>query len=107
MASSAFVAQGPGSISVGPLTGGNLETIYTNPNLAIVAIQTITPTRLLFYVYNFSSQQGQSVDTSQNGLWTINIDGSGLTHLTTATVKEPAYLQYAEQRQQARGALVV
>jgi hypothetical protein len=91
MSSDAVVAQGPGSINVEPLTGGSSQTIYSNPKLAITAIQTISQTQLLFYVCNFSSQQGQSVDTSQNGLWTINTDGSGLRHLTTATVEEPYY----------------
>jgi hypothetical protein len=95
MANEAVVAQGPSTISVEPLTGGSSQTIYNNPHLAIVAIQPISQNKLLFYAYNYSNQQGQNVDTSQNGLWTINTDGSGLTHLTTVTVEEAGYFFFS------------
>jgi hypothetical protein len=98
MANEAIVAQGPSTVSVEPLTGGSSRTIYSNPQLAIVAIQPISQNKLLFYAYNYSNQQGQNVDTSQNGLWTINIDGSGLKHLTTVTVEEASYFFFSVPR---------
>lgn len=94
MAADDVVQQGPSSISVEPVTGGSLQTIYRNPGFAIAAIQMISATRLLFYVGNYSSHAGQSVDTSQNGLWTINSDGTVLKHLTTAAMGEIGHLYF-------------
>lgn len=83
--------EGPSSIAVEPVTGGPLRTIYTSPAVAIVALEAISPTSLVFYANNYSSHAGQSVDTSQNGLWKVNTDGSGLTHLAAVTVGLDSY----------------
>jgi hypothetical protein len=76
--------QGPSSITAQSATGGQANTVYTNPKQAIVAVRVVgyTSASLLFVIENQSDGQ-TSVDTSQNGLWKINTDGSGLTRLTT------------------------
>jgi hypothetical protein len=40
-------------------------------------LRAVNPTTLLLLIENHSG------DTSQNGLWKMNVDGSGLTRLTT------------------------
>jgi eukaryotic-like serine/threonine-protein kinase len=76
--------QGPSSITAQSETGGQANTVYTNPKQAIAAVRVVgyTSASLLFVIENQSDGQ-TSVDTSQNGLWKINTDGSGLTRLTT------------------------
>ncbi len=76
--------QGPSSITVQSATGGQSQTVYANPKQAIVAVRVVgyTSAALLFIIEN-QSDQHTTVDTSQNGLWKINTDGSGLTRLTT------------------------
>ncbi len=73
--------QGPSAIGVQLLADTSLHTIFTSTTLAITMVRTISSRILLLLVENFS--EDHSVDTSQNGLWKINIDGSGLTRLTT------------------------
>lgn len=73
--------QGPGTISVEPLTSGSsstLQTIYSM-NAAITQVRVISQNTLLFLVEN--SSMSQSIDTSQNGLWKIGVDGSQPTQL--------------------------
>ena len=74
---------GPSTISRLNINGGSPTTISSNPNVAVTTIRDITPTKLLLLVENVSPTS--SVDTSQNGLWVINTNGSGLTRLTTDT----------------------
>jgi eukaryotic-like serine/threonine-protein kinase len=80
----AGLRQGPSSITEQSATGGQSNTVYTNPKQAIVAVRVVgyTSASLLFVIEN-QSYQNTTVDTSQNGLWKINTDGSGLTRLTT------------------------
>jgi hypothetical protein len=49
--------------------------------MAINAVRSISKTTLLLLINNNGT--GTNVDTSQNGLWKVNADGSGLTRLTT------------------------
>ncbi len=72
---------GPSTISRQTINGGPSNTIYSDPNAAITVVRDITPTKLLLLIEN-SSTSG-TLDSSQNGLWSINTDGSGLTRLTT------------------------
>ena len=74
--------QGPSSITVQEATGGSSNTIISNRRQAMVAVRVVSTTSLLFLIENQSDGHA-SVDTSQNGLWKVNIDGSGLTRLTT------------------------
>jgi hypothetical protein len=73
--------QGPGSISVEPLTSGSSSTPQTiySMNAAITQVRVISQNTLLFLVEN--SSMSQSIDTSQNGLWKIGVDGSQPTQL--------------------------
>lgn len=70
---------GPSSVTVQPATGGTQKTIYSNPKYAVIGIYTINKTSLLMLIEN----EPAIFDTSQNGLWKINTDGTGLTRLTT------------------------
>src|SRR5215469_5277761 len=67
----------PSSIELFPPTGGNARTLYASSTLAIPAIRVIDGHRLCLLVENFEG------DTSKNGLWKMNVDGTGLTRLTT------------------------
>ncbi|MEO8970493.1 MAG: hypothetical protein ABI406_02700 [Ktedonobacteraceae bacterium] len=71
--------QPPCSINVQPTLGGNVSSIYQSKTLIINMLQVIDSSTLLFIVAN------QVGNTSQNGLWKIHTDGTGLTHLTTET----------------------
>ncbi len=70
--------QGPSTLNVRPATGGSARTFYSSQTQAIMTFHTVNAQTLLLYIEN---TQG---DLSQNGLWKINIDGSGLTRLTAA-----------------------
>ena len=73
--------QAPSTIQVedtsDPQHSSSPRTILSSGTLAIFHIAAISNTTLLFDVLN------QSGDTSQNGIWTINMDGTGLRRLTT------------------------
>jgi eukaryotic-like serine/threonine-protein kinase len=74
--------QGPSSIGVQLPPDASLHSIFTSPTLAITMVRAISSSTLLLLVDNFSGVYNHSVDTSQNGLWKINMDGSGLARLT-------------------------
>jgi eukaryotic-like serine/threonine-protein kinase len=76
------ITKGPGRITVQPITGGSLQNIYSNPDFAITQMQ-VTADSLLFVMGNNDTYSGSSIDTSQNGLWKMNLNGSGLTRLIT------------------------
>ncbi len=73
--------EGPSTINTEPGTAGSQKTIFTSQTLGIAAIRAISNSTLLLQVENFS--MNHQVDTSQNGLWKLNTDGTGLTRLTT------------------------
>ena len=79
------VQQGPSTMSVLPITGGQGHTIFTSPNLAVaqVRLQGYSSNSLLLTIENQNYGANFAIDTSQNGLWKMNTDGSGLTRLTT------------------------
>ena len=62
---------GPTTITSEAVTGGPAQSI-TNLNHAVTMLRAVTPTTLLLLVENGSG------DTSQNGLWEMNTDGTGL-----------------------------
>ena len=72
---------GPSTISTRPATGGSSQNIFTSQNMAITAIRSISKTTLLLLVNNNGT--GTNVDTSHNGLWKVNTDGTGLIQLST------------------------
>ena len=73
--------EGPSTINTEPATGGTQQTILNSQTLGIAAVRSISPQMLLLDVENFS--MNHPVDTSQNGLWKVSSNGSGLTRLTT------------------------
>jgi hypothetical protein len=82
--SSLFLSQctsnkGPSSITMQPATGGPQRTIFSSRTLAITAVRTLSNTSLLLLIENMAGDQ------SQNGLWRINNDGSGLRRITIDT----------------------
>ena len=81
---------GPASITSHPVTGGSSQTIYSNAAQAITMVRAVTPTTLLFMIETSKN------DTSQNGLWEIHTDGTGLTRLTTDTDGSQSLCPYSQ-----------
>lgn len=67
----------PSRIETLPPAGGNAQTLYTSSTLAIPALRVVNTNSLCLLVKNVDG------DTSQNGLWKMNTNGTGLTRLTT------------------------
>jgi hypothetical protein len=78
--------QGPSRISVQPAMGGKDRTIYSSSTLAVTTVRAVTSTTLLLLIQNTDA------DTSQNGLWKMNTNGSDLLRLTTEKADETSYL---------------
>ena len=78
-------SNGPSSIQVQSATGGPAKTIYSTPTYAIKALRVATGTSLLLIMHNASTE------TSHNGIWKVNTDGTGLTMLSSeaAIIKDP------------------
>ncbi|HXX78469.1 MAG TPA: hypothetical protein VEI53_08270, partial [Ktedonobacteraceae bacterium] len=66
---------GPSSIQVQPATGGPAKTVYSTSTYAINAMKVASRNTLVFLINNTNA------DTSHNGVWKINTDGTGLTKL--------------------------
>jgi len=79
---------GPSSIKVLPATGGSGKTIYSTPTYGITTLRVVSPETLLFVINNTGVG---TVDTSHNGLWKMNTDGTGLTRLTTEPADETTF----------------
>ncbi len=88
-------ASGPSSIETRPATGGQAIPIYKTPAYAITALRVASRTSLLFLIHN--SGMG-NIDTSHNGLWKINTDGTDLRRLTSEASDEltmfPTFTRY-------------
>jgi hypothetical protein len=82
------VTQGPSTLNVRPATGGSARTFYSSQTQAIMTFHTVNAQTLLLYIENTSG------NLSQNGLWKINADGSGLTRLTTVAGRQCDDLGY-------------
>ncbi len=86
-------SQGPGTLNAYVIKGGStptIHTIYSNQGHAILTMQPVSSQTLLMYIENNIGDQ------SQNGLWKINTDGTGLTRLTTANDPQCRDLNYRE-----------
>ena len=82
---------GPSRMLVQPATGGPATTIYSTPVYAITALRVASRTTLLFVIDNTGVS---SIDTSHNGLWKVNTDGTGLTRLTSEAADEATVFTY-------------
>ena len=71
---------GPSTILVKSATGGPGKTFYYSKKYAITQVRVVTPTILLFTIFNVGFN-GSIVDTTHNGLWAMHTDGTGLTRL--------------------------
>src|SRR6266487_1795920 len=67
---------GPTAITSQPALGGSAKTIQTLPQ-AVTMLRAVTNNTLLLLIENYSG------DTSQNGLWEMNTDGTGLAQLSS------------------------
>jgi hypothetical protein len=81
---------GPSTITVQPATGGAMQTIYASSTQGVVTVRAISKTTLLLLVENHTG------DTSQNGLWKVRTNGTGLTHLTTDTNNSQSLCPYTQ-----------
>jgi eukaryotic-like serine/threonine-protein kinase len=85
--------EGPSSIKAQPATGGPATTIYSTPTYGITTLRVAARNTLLFVIYN----TGTGIDTSHNGLWKMNTDGTGLTRLTTEPAGEITFFNFYTQ----------
>lgn len=69
---------GPSTIETNPLAGGSPHVIHSSQH-PITFARFITNTMIWFSL-------SDGVNSSENGVWKINADGSGLTRLTTQSV---------------------
>ncbi len=95
----AAVSQGPSSIAaLSVMGGGTPHTIYDSTTLAVTTIRVASPTTLLFLVKNPPPAQPVPPGTAPtDGLWRINIDGTGLTHLVNIGTGQDAVLNEYSQ----------
>ncbi len=68
---------GPSTIISEPALRGPSTVVYTTPTLAIITVRVISRTTMLLLIENVNG------DTSHNGLWKMQLDGTVLTRLTT------------------------
>ncbi len=85
---------GPSTVVRQKINGGPSTTMFSDPNVAVTTIRDIAPTKLLLLIENVGSSG--STDTSQNGLWIINTDGTSLTRLTTDTDNSQALCPFSQ-----------
>jgi hypothetical protein len=76
-----IVLQGPSHITVQPARS-DTTTILMQTQMAVSSIRMVTPTTLLFVVNRglYPTETDQKL-VEHNGLWKMNIDGSGMTRL--------------------------
>jgi eukaryotic-like serine/threonine-protein kinase len=83
------VPTGPTTITSEAVTGGPARTILALRH-AVTMLRAVTPTTLLLLVENASG------DISQNGLWEMNTDGTGLMSLTNDTQNAQSLCQFSQ-----------
>lgn len=81
--------QGPSTVRAQSPVENKSSIIYNSPNRAVTAIHAVSASSLLIYIENTTG------DLSQDGLWKINTNGSGLTRLTTTNALLCQYGQAA------------
>ena len=74
--------KGLSSILVQSATGGPAKAMYQTSSYVIDALRVASSTTLLFVIDNTGTGR---IDTSHNGLWKVNTDGTGLARLTSNT----------------------
>ena len=84
---------GPSHIAIQSIAGGPKHTIYHSDAYDAVAVRVIDHNRLLFIIGN----SPLVTDTSHNGLWEMNLDGSNLTHLIKTSIIQYSFVNYSSQ----------
>lgn len=80
---------GPSTITVQPAQGGAAKTTK-QIDQAVTMLRTISTTTQILLIENYSG------DTSKNGLWKIQVDGSGLERLTTDTQNQQSLCPFTQ-----------
>ena len=88
---SPHIQQGPSAIISEPALGGSQTAVYTNPTFAIATVRVISRTAMLLLIQN------EGADTSHNGIWRMNLDGTGLTRLTTEGAGQMSSFNFMSQ----------
>lgn len=91
------IQQGPSMINAQAITGGSSQNFYNSQNLAVAEVCLIGSTSLLLTVENHNYGSAISVNSSQNGLWKMNTDGTGLKRLTTVPENQESNLNRFSQ----------
>lgn len=91
------IQQGPSMINAQAITGGSSQNFYNSQNLAVAEVRLIGSTSLLLTVENHNYGSAISVNSSQNGLWKMNTDGTGLKRLTTVLENQESNLNRFSQ----------
>lgn len=74
--------EGPSKITAMSSVGKSPAPVYQTSVGGITMVRAITSSLLLFTVDSQAFDTSLNVDTSQNGLWVVNTNGSGATRLT-------------------------
>jgi dipeptidyl aminopeptidase/acylaminoacyl peptidase len=85
---------GPSHIVIQPVTGGPQHTIYRSQDYDVIELRAIDRNSVLFIIGN----SPWTPDTSHNGLWSMRINGTNLTHLVTTTTQQYSYMNYGSQQ---------
>ncbi|HEU5230454.1 MAG TPA: hypothetical protein VFU49_21720 [Ktedonobacteraceae bacterium] len=88
---------GPSSIAELPAAGGKPNTIYNSATQAVTTLRVASTTVLLFLVKNPPPAKPVPNAPPTNGLWRINVDGTGLTHLVNIGAGQDAVLNEYSQ----------
>lgn len=93
------IQQGPSTISTQTITGGSARNIYSSQRLAVAQVRLLgnSSTSMLLTIENHNYGSNISVDSSQNGLWKMNTDGSELKRLTTVDGNHKSILNQFSQ----------
>lgn len=80
----------PSSIVVLPAMGGTPNTLWQSTKYNVTQVCPVNSHQLLLTI--FSGSPFGSVDTSSNGIWVMNNDGTGLTRLIVNTAQNAGSL---------------
>lgn len=95
----AATSQGPSSIAALPAMGGGTpNTIYNSATQVVTTVRVASATMLLFLVKNPPLARPAPPGTPPtDGLWRINVDGTGPTHLVNVGTGQDAVLNEFSQ----------
>jgi eukaryotic-like serine/threonine-protein kinase len=86
----------PGLIVVKPALGGQETPLLKSPKYDTMSVRVATAATLLVILRN-DRIAVPGADTSHNGLWKMNADGTGLTRLTTDAAQQSSVVNSSSQ----------